>query len=51
MPNTYAMQELIRENYDYYNELKGQGKDVECPFIFRIPKGELYIISLLSYVY
>lgn len=40
MPNTYAMQEIIRRHFDYYLELEEDGKDVECPLILRIPKGE-----------
>lgn len=40
MPNTYTMQEIVRENYDYYKELQEEGKDIEPPYIFHIPKGK-----------
>jgi hypothetical protein len=40
MPNTYTMQEIARQNYDYYNELVEEGKDVESPLIFLIPQGK-----------
>jgi len=39
MPNTYSMQEIVRQDYDYYIELE-EGKDIESSFIFRIPKGK-----------
>ena len=40
MPNTYSMQEIVRQDYDYYIELEEEGKDIESPLIFRIPKGK-----------
>ncbi|MCJ1257296.1 hypothetical protein MMC24_005121 [Lignoscripta atroalba] len=39
MPNTMFMQELARMAYDYYSEDLENGKAVETPLIFRIPKG------------
>lgn len=40
MPNTYAMQEIIRRHFDYYLELEEDSKVVDCPLILRIPKGK-----------
>ena len=39
MPNTFIMQEIARQEFDYYVELEEAGQDVEPPLIFRIPKG------------
>ncbi|MCJ1226392.1 hypothetical protein MMC12_003043 [Toensbergia leucococca] len=33
------MQEIIRTNFDHYIDDEENGKNVEVPFIYRIPKG------------
>lgn len=39
MPNTFNMQELIRNNYDQYIEMDEAGKAVEPPLIYTVLKG------------
>ena len=48
MPNTMFMQELARMAYDYYSEDLENGKAVETPLIFRIPKG-LVVVHCFVY--
>jgi hypothetical protein len=38
-PNTFSMQEIIRQNYDEAIEREEEEGSVETPFIFTIPKG------------
>jgi hypothetical protein len=38
-PNTFMMQELIRRNFDENAEREEEGKQVDVPYIFTIPKG------------
>jgi hypothetical protein len=49
MPNTFMMQENIRTCFDQYIDDEEDGKDVETPFVYCVPKGArgrcLYQIS------
>jgi hypothetical protein len=45
-PNTFMMQELFRRNFDQNAEHEDEGKEVETPFIFTIPKGMLVYLLL-----
>ncbi|KEZ39209.1 hypothetical protein SAPIO_CDS9873 [Scedosporium apiospermum] len=38
-PNTFSMQEIIRQNYDEAIEREEEGGSAETPFVFTIPKG------------
>ena len=39
MPNTYTMQEIVRNSVDWYTEERENGGRVDTPLISRIPKG------------
>ncbi|CCE32962.1 uncharacterized protein CPUR_06884 [Claviceps purpurea 20.1] len=38
-PNTFLLQEIVRQNFDYYLDCEEEGKKVQPPFIFTISKG------------
>ncbi|KAG6216906.1 hypothetical protein E4U34_004842 [Claviceps purpurea] len=37
-PNTFLLQEVVRQHFDYYLECKEEGKQAEKPFVFTIFK-------------
>lgn len=38
-PNTFLMQELVRRYFDEALDREDEGKQVETPFIYTLPKG------------
>lgn len=39
LPNTFLMQELVRRHFDEALDREDEGKQVETPFIYTLPKG------------
>ncbi|EXV00475.1 hypothetical protein X797_006537 [Metarhizium robertsii] len=39
LPNTFLMQELVRRHFDEALDREDEGKHVETPFIYTLPKG------------
>lgn len=46
-PNTFLMQEVVRMYFDETLDREDEGKDVETPFIYTIPRGTPVPVHLI----
>lgn len=47
-PNTFMMQELVRQDFDQILDREEGGQQVEMPYIYTVPRGKHALLTLCS---